>query len=165
MSTGDATPPVGPPGVPTPPGRSDPRTPPPGTPSGEHRSDPGGAAAGDAASRASVAGAAAAAASSFSSTSSRSEWPAQAADLVVDVVGTVRDKTTTPVLTIARAIVYGTAIVFLAVTALVLLLIALVRFVDAYLPGEVWSAYLLLGTVLTAGGLVLWATRRPAEET
>lgn len=163
MSTGDATPPVGPPGVPTPPGRSAPRTPPQGTPSGEHRSDPGGAA-GETSSRASVAGAAAAAASSFSSTSSRSEWPAHAADLVVDVVGTVRDKTTTPVLTIARAIVYGTAIVFLAVTALVLLLIALVRFVDAYLPGEVWSAYLLLGTLLTAGGLVLWATRRPAEE-
>ncbi len=90
-------------------------------------------------------------------------WPAQAADLVVDVVQTVRDRTTAPLQTIARGIVYGTAIVFLAVTAVVLLIIGLVRFVDNYLPGEVWATYLLLGSVSFVAGLIVWATRRPRE--
>jgi hypothetical protein len=89
------------------------------------------------------------------------QWPAQAADLVVEVVDAVRDKTTTPVLTIARAVVYGTAIVFLAITSVVLLIVAMIRFIDVWLPGDVWSAYLLLGTLMLVGGLVLWATRRP----
>jgi hypothetical protein len=91
----------------------------------------------------------------------RAEWPAQAADLVVEVIDTVRDKTTAPVLTIARGVVYGTAIAFLAVTSVVLLIVALIRFIDVWLPGDVWSAYLLLGTLMLVGGLVLWATRRP----
>ena len=90
-----------------------------------------------------------------------STWPAQAADLIVDVVDTVRDRTTAPVLTVMRGVVYGTAIAILGVTAVVLLIVALVRFVDVWLPGEVWSAYLLLGTLFTIAGLVLWATRRP----
>jgi len=90
-------------------------------------------------------------------------WPAQAADLVVDVVQTIRDRTTAPLQTIARGIVYGTAIVFLAVTAVVLLIIGLVRFVDNYLPGEVWATYLLLGSVSFVAGLIVWATRRPRE--
>jgi hypothetical protein len=92
-----------------------------------------------------------------------STWPAQAADLIVDVVDTVRDRTTAPLLTVMRGVVYGTAIVILGITAVVLLIVALVRFVDVWLPGEVWSAYLLLGTLFTIAGLVLWATRRPRE--
>ena len=35
------------------------------------------------------------------------DWSGQAADTVVKVVDAVREKTTGPVLTIARAIVYG----------------------------------------------------------
>jgi hypothetical protein len=31
------------------------------------------------------------------------------------------------------------------------------------LPGGVWTAYLLLGSLLTIGGLVLWATRYPKD--
>jgi hypothetical protein len=91
----------------------------------------------------------------------RAEWPAKAADLVVEVIDSVRDKTTAPVLTLARGVVYGTAIAFLAITSVVLLIVALIRFIDVWLPGDVWSAYLLLGTLMLVGGLVLWATRRP----
>ena len=168
MSTGDTTPTGMPPGVPTPPDRSDAGGAPAlgasaSTPGRDDRDDTSTASGPRSTPRTAVADAAAAAAHSVAS--ARSDWPAQAADLVVDVVGTVRDKTTTPALTIARGIVYGTAIVFLALTALVLLLIALIRFVDAYLPGEVWSAYLLLGSILTIVGLALWATRRPSEQT
>lgn len=92
-----------------------------------------------------------------------SDWPAQAADAIVDTVGKVRDATTGPILTIARGLVYGTAIVILGLTALFLLVIGAVRLLDVYLPGEVWSAYLLLGVVFLASGLFLWSKRRPVD--
>lgn len=87
------------------------------------------------------------------------DWPAQAADAIVEVVGKVRDATTGPILTAARGVVYGTAIALLGATALVLVLVGAVRFLDTLIPGEVWSAYLVLGLVLTGIGLVLWSRR------
>ncbi len=94
------------------------------------------------------------------------DWPAQMADTITRVVGQVRDKTTGPALTVARAVVYGTfaAVVMLAVV--VLFVITLVRFVDVYLPdsvfGEehVWATHLLLGLLFTGAGMVLWTKRR-----
>lgn len=96
------------------------------------------------------------------------DWPAQMAETITNVVGTVRDKTTGPALTIARAVVYGTFAAVLGVVVAVLLVIALVRFVDVYLPDSVfgdehtWATYLLLGLLFTGAGLLLWAKRRPA---
>jgi hypothetical protein len=87
------------------------------------------------------------------------DWSAQAADTVVKVVDAVREKTTGPVLTVARAIVYGLIGVFAVIVALVVLVIGLVRLIDVYLPGEVWSAYLLLGVVFTALGFFIWGKR------
>ena len=87
------------------------------------------------------------------------DWSEQAADAVVKVVDAVRDKTTGPVLTIARAIVYGLIGLFAVIVALVVLVIALVRIIDVYLPGEVWSTYLLLGVLFTALGLFIWGKR------
>lgn len=89
------------------------------------------------------------------------DWPAQAADTIVDAVGKVRDATTGRLLMLARGVVYGTAIVVLAITFLVLFIIGTVRALDAVLPGEVWSAYLVVGVVTTAAGLILWAKRGP----
>lgn len=86
-------------------------------------------------------------------------WSDQAADTVVRVVDSVREKTTGPVLTAARAIVYGLIGLFVAFVALVVLTIAIVRFIDVYLPGEVWSAHLLTGVVFTVGGLFVWRKR------
>jgi hypothetical protein len=91
------------------------------------------------------------------------EWPAQAADAVVDLVGAVRDRALGPIMLVARALVYGILVVVLATMAAVLLLIALVRFVDWLVPGEVWSAYLVLGLLFTTGGLVMWSMRRPRQ--
>jgi hypothetical protein len=95
------------------------------------------------------------------------DWPAQAADAIEKVVGNIRDKTTGPALTASRAIVYGTFAGIVGVAALVIVTVALVRFVDVYLPGDVWAAYLLLGVIFTVGGALAWARRRialPAEE-
>ena len=91
------------------------------------------------------------------------DWADQAADTVVRVVDAVREKTTGPVLTAARAIVYGIIGAFAAVVALVVLVIALIRLLDVYLPGEVWSAYLVLGLVFSVGGLLAWRKRYAPE--
>ena len=93
------------------------------------------------------------------------DWAGQAADAVVSVVDAVRDKTTGPVLTAARAIVYGLIGVFAALVAFILLTIALVRFTNVYLPGDVWAAYLLIGVVFIVGGLFVWRKRNVPEVT
>ena len=91
------------------------------------------------------------------------DWADQAADTVVKVVDAVREKTTGPILTAARAIVYGIIGVFAGLVALIVLTIALVRLVDVYLPGNVWSAHLLIGTLFTVGGLLAWRQRYAPE--
>jgi len=87
------------------------------------------------------------------------DWSEQAADTVVKVVDAVREKTTGPVLTVARAIVYGLIGLFAVIVALIVVTIALVRFVNVYLPGDVWAAHLLIGTLFTIAGLLLWRKR------
>lgn len=89
------------------------------------------------------------------------DWPAQTADTIERVVGSIRSKTTEPVERIARVLVYGLLASVLGVAALVLLTVAAVRFADVYLPGEVWSAHLLVGVVFTLAGLYLWSQRGP----
>ena len=96
------------------------------------------------------------------------DWPAQVADQIVGVVGTVRDKTTGPLLGVARAIVYGTFVAVLGVAVAVLLVIALVRVVDNYLPDSVfgdehiWATYLIIGLIFSLAGLILWSRRKGA---
>lgn len=90
------------------------------------------------------------------------DWPAQAADAVVDLVDTVRDKTVEPLLKVARAVVYGVLIAVVGTMALVLSVIFAIRIIDVYLPGDVWSAYLLLGSIFTVAGFVLWSRRKPS---
>ena len=98
------------------------------------------------------------------------DWPAQVADTIVNVVGSVRDKTTGPALTIARGVVYGTFAAIVGCVALVLLVIASVRLIDSYLPDAVfgethtWAAHMIIGLVLTIAGLVLWIRRHPRTE-
>jgi hypothetical protein len=91
------------------------------------------------------------------------DWPAQAADAVVDLVGTVRDKTVAPLLKVARAVVYGVLIAVVGTMALVLSVIFAIRIIDVYLPGDVWSAYLLLGSIFTLAGFVMWSRRKPSS--
>jgi hypothetical protein len=99
------------------------------------------------------------------------DWPAQAADTIERVVGSVRDKTTGPALTAARAVVYGMFAALVGAAALVLLIAGAVRVLDSYLPDSVfgedhmWASYLVLGLVFVIVGGVLWARRHgPREE-
>jgi hypothetical protein len=98
------------------------------------------------------------------------DWPAQAADTIEQVVGTVRDKTTGPAITVARAVVYGTFTALVGTTCLLLLVVGSVRLLDSYLPDAVfgedhmWAAYLILGLVFVIAGAVLWRQRRSTGE-
>jgi hypothetical protein len=88
------------------------------------------------------------------------DWPAQAADRVVGVVDSIRDKTTVPLQTVARGIVYGFVAAVMGIAAVVLLAIAAVRFVDVWIPGNVWRAHAIVGMLFTLIGLFLWSRRR-----
>ena len=103
--------------------------------------------------------------------SPQQDWPAQAADTIERVVGTVRDKTTGPAITAGRAVVYGLFAAIVGVAALVTAIIASVRLLDVYLPdavfGEshIWAAYLLVGLAFTIGGAFAWSKRTaPVED-
>jgi len=95
------------------------------------------------------------------------DWPAQAADRIVEVVDTVRNKTTGPVQTAARGAVYGLVAAILAVVVVVLLIIFAIRvlavLVDEFIPwGGIWLPYLILGVIFLIAGSLLFRRRRQA---
>lgn len=98
------------------------------------------------------------------------DWPAQAADTIERVVGTVRDKTTGPAITAGRWVVYGTFAFFVGLAVLVLLAIAAVRLLDAYLPDAVfgeehtWAAHLIVGLLFSIAGMVAWSKRTAPDD-
>jgi hypothetical protein len=95
------------------------------------------------------------------------DWPVQATDAIVSVIGTAHDKITGPVQTIARAIVYGFFALVLGGAALVLGTVLMLRLLNNYLPDSVvgehhmWAAHLIVGLIFSLAGLVLWAKRKP----
>ncbi len=97
-------------------------------------------------------------------------WPTQAADTIERVVQGVRDKTTGPAIGIARWLVAGLLVLLVGTMVGILLVAALVRVLDAYLPeavfgqDHVWAAHALVGLPLFLGGLVLLSQRRSRAE-
>ncbi|MET0144792.1 MAG: hypothetical protein ABW328_08420 [Ilumatobacteraceae bacterium] len=95
-------------------------------------------------------------------------WAADLADTVEKVVGTVREKATTPVVHIARGIVYGLLGGILGIVAVTLLLIAATRALQALLDigltneQAVYVSYLLVGGILCIAGLLVLRKRRVA---
>lgn len=85
------------------------------------------------------------------------DWPAQAADTIVDVVGTARQKTTGPAIKVTRGVVFGLLIAVVALMALVLLVIALVRLAHNWV--DVWLAYVIVGALFSLVGLLMWRQR------
>ena len=83
----------------------------------------------------------------------------QATSVVVNLVTSVRGKTTGPLLFFARLVVYSIAILIAAAAAVVLFVIAAVKIVNQLLPGDVWAAYLLLGAVFALVGTFFWSKR------
>jgi hypothetical protein len=98
------------------------------------------------------------------------EWPAQAADTIVRVVGEVRDATTGKAILAARGVVYGLLAGLLGAALGVMIAIASVRLLVVYLPESVfgpthvWAAHMITGLVFTIAGMVLWSKRKPAAQ-
>jgi hypothetical protein len=92
-------------------------------------------------------------------------WPTELADQVERMVGTVREKTTVPVIHLARAVVYGLLAGILGLFALVLFLVAAVRVIQVLLDlvvtweQAVYLSYLILGGILCVLGAFFLAKR------
>lgn len=98
------------------------------------------------------------------------DWPVQATDTIVKVVGTASDKVTGPITTAARALVFGLFAAILGTAVLTLLSILTVRIANNYLPdsvfGEehVWAAHLLIGLVFSILAFILWRKTKPRPD-
>lgn len=96
-------------------------------------------------------------------------WPAELADTVVRVVGTVKEKTTKPAVRVTRGIVFGLLATFLGVVALTLFLIGLTRgiqaLLDLFLTPEraVYVSYLLVGGILCLLGALCFRKRHSPD--
>jgi hypothetical protein len=88
------------------------------------------------------------------------DWPTQATNVVVDLVGTVRDKTTGPITTIARGIVFGLFAGVVGLIVTVMFLIAAIRLLDEALPSGVWLPYLILGVLFVIAGALVFRKRK-----
>jgi hypothetical protein len=91
-------------------------------------------------------------------------WAGELSDYVVDGVGWLKARTTVPAMTVLRVLVYGLVVAVALLVAFVLGVIGLVRMWDAYVPlspegRRVWLAYVVLGGLLFAGGVLLLARR------
>ena len=105
-------------------------------------------------------GPAAAASNAFANLSST--WPDQLADGVESAVSLVRDKAVKPATTVAKGLVYGPLAAIVALTALVLVLIAAVRGLNAIPGAQDWMVLCGLGLILTLVGLVVLGIGRSA---
>ena len=87
------------------------------------------------------------------------DWDQKATSKLLDTVDLVRVKTGSPAIGVARMVVYGLLTAVLALIALILLIIGLVRLLDSYLPATVWLTYTILGSIFLVVGLFLWSKR------
>jgi hypothetical protein len=96
-------------------------------------------------------------------------WAGDLADTVERVVGTVRDRATKPVVHVTRAVVFGLLAAFLGITAITLLLIALMRAIQVALdaavsqPRAVYLSYFIVGGILCLAGALVLRKRHSTE--
>lgn len=83
------------------------------------------------------------------------DWPTQAASAIVELVETVRDRTTGKVLFAARVAVWGVLLLPVLTMLLVLGAIATIRGLDNAVTESVWAVYVGIGTVFFLVGCVL----------
>lgn len=92
-------------------------------------------------------------------------WAPDLANQITTLVGNVRDKTTDNAVKAVRGVVFGLLGLFLGLTAFVLLLIVATRGLQALLSlavdwdQAVYISYLIVGGILTLGGLLLMGKR------
>ena len=96
-------------------------------------------------------------------------FAADLADRVEYYVGAIRERATTPLVHLARGVVYGLLAAFLGVTALVLFIIGATRALQSLLdlavgkPQAVYLSYLIFGGILCVAGLLVLKMRRTSD--
>ena len=92
-------------------------------------------------------------------------WAADLADTVERVVGTVRDRTTKPLVTASRGVVFGLLAAILGVVAAILLIVVATRATQALLDiwfrheMSVYLSYFIVGGIICLGGLFVLTKR------
>lgn len=95
------------------------------------------------------------------------DWATEIADRVIDGVDKLKTRTTRPVVTVLRAVVYGVILFAAVAAAAVFAVIGVVRIWDAYFPvaplgRRVWLGYVAVGGLLfLVGGFLLSRRRAP----
>lgn len=98
-------------------------------------------------------------------------WASDLANTVERVVGQVRDRATTPIVKVVRALVFGVVIVFAAFALLLLSVIVGVKLLQTILnspigldhDSSVWVSYMVMAGILGVLGLFAMRLRRPKE--
>jgi len=93
----------------------------------------------------------------------RPDWTVEVTNRIESLVAAVRDRTTTPVTKVARAVVFGVLAAAAAVVALVLLVVGVLR-LHVYLPfhpegRRVWVVDAALSAIFLLAGAFLWRRR------
>lgn len=89
------------------------------------------------------------------------DFAAEAAARVEGLVEVLRDRSVRPVTRIVQFMISGFVAIFLLLTMLVLVSVALVRVLDVYVfGGRVWASDALVGGIFALAGLFLIARRQ-----
>ena len=99
------------------------------------------------------------------------DWAKQTADTVEQLVSTIRDRTTTPIVRLTRGLVFGLLAAFAGGIAFLLLIIILLRLVQMVwaVPfdhdSSVWISYATVGGIFVVLGWLLMSRRHAVDET
>jgi hypothetical protein len=100
------------------------------------------------------------------------DWPRQATDSIIRLVDNVRDRTSGPAVTAARAVVYGSIIAILGLPLFILTLVGAMRLFEhgllkigewqqwTWMTDPMWFVYEVFGTSFVIVGVVLWGKAR-----
>jgi|GEM_PF-172484 threonine/homoserine/homoserine lactone efflux protein len=84
-------------------------------------------------------------------------------DRFISFVDQLRSRTTQPIITGARGLVYGLVVLICSFAILSLLAIGIFRFIENTLPGDSWIAYIACGSLFCLLGTWVWSRRVPKQ--
>lgn len=96
-------------------------------------------------------------------------WASDFTETIIDTVDKVRNRTTKPIVMVARGLVFGLLSTFLGLMALVLLLVGLSRALINLLEwpfdhdSAVWITHIVLGSLLCLAGAIFMVRRQSKE--
>ncbi|HJP16891.1 MAG TPA: hypothetical protein QF762_07990 [Acidimicrobiales bacterium] len=79
------------------------------------------------------------------------------------IVDQLRSRTTQPIITGARGLVYGLVVLICSFAILSLLAIGLFRLFENILPGDTWITYIVCGGLFCLVGTWMWSRRVPKD--